>query len=1008
MKDKMFTLQMTVVVALFLAVGGQALAGHLGGADPIAAPLAAASADTITVNASADAFVCSGFSSGSYNWPELYVGDGFCPGSEQPGEMRALVKFTLPDLPAGAIVDSAKIRMFQSGGLTAATIEMARNLASWSETGVTWSSLPGTSDPRWTSGTGTYPGYVEWVATDLYIGWIREKMPYPNYGVTFRSTNGVQREFQSREASQKPQLVITYHIPTATPTATQTPITTNTYTHTPTGTTTNTATRTPTRTPTRTSSSTATRTPGPTSTYTYTPTQTHTNTATRTQTRTSTATRTATKTPTNTPWSGKHTSTPVPTPINLFASAMEVTQVIQTLDPAQPQVPLVADKTTLVRFYVGVSPEKSVYPDAKLNAYRGGQHLFPWDLRPANWGGYIRVPSGLNRANLNDSFYFQLPKEWCTGTIELRAEVNPGHTRAETDYSDNTISKTVSFNPRGPLALKMVSIRTSPQTASMNDPGFWDIISWVESAYPIPSASVYDSGLTLQETETCWWGPLPYTCLQPYEMPEDSNWVMTALWTNNLFTDDKNSGGDDVIYVGMVYPSFSTGTVGVGLLYGHEVWVDMLTNSLTGVWWEAPEGGAILAHEAGHSFGRLHVDCGGPDWVDTAYPYSVCDIGPDVENAYYGYKADSRVIIAPTDAGDLMSYAFNTGKPIWPSDYTYRALYTGRNWLPFTATGLPDALAEASEVLVATGIVTPTQNTGTFLSVHRLSQGTVGDADLASAAARQMAGAATDTYALRLLSATGATLAEQAFTPQEVPSYTGPDQPFMVAMPFHSSAARVAVFRNGIKIAERAVSPGAPTVQVLRPLGGETISGDLVLEWAEADPDGDPLRYTVQYSPDLGSTWQALTTDHYTPTLTLNGAALAGSTQAMIRVIANDGVNTGMAESAAFTVLPHAPRAVITQPEPMAVTNPDTEILLRGRAWDTEDGVLADASLTWSSDRDGALGTGDGVAVWDLSAGMHRITLRAADSDGMIAAAMVQIYVRASPPRNYLPMMKIE
>jgi len=289
--------------------------------------------------------------------------------------------------------------------------------------------------------------------------------------------------------------------------------------------------------------------------------------------------------------------------------------------------------------------------------------------------------------------------------------------------------------------------------------------------------------------------------------------------------------------------------------------------------------------------------------------------------------------------------------------------------------------------------------------VHRVFQGTVGDADLASAAARQMAGAATDVYALRLLSATGATLAEQTFTPQQALDYSGPDQPFMVVMPFDANAARVAIFRNGVKLAERAVSQGAPTVEVLRPLGGETMSGDLVINWQATDPDGDPMRYTVQYSPDLGTTWQALATDHFTPTLTVSGNALAGSTQAMIRVIANDGVNTGMAESAVFTVLPHAPRAVILQPKPMAVISPNTEVFLSGRALDVEDGTLTGTSLAWTSDKDGALGTGDELGVWDLSSGLHRITLRATDSDGMVAAAMVQIYVRAAPPRSYLPVV---
>jgi hypothetical protein len=730
-------------------------------------------------------------------------------------------------------------------------------------------------------------------------------------------------------------------------------------------------------------------------------------------TATPTATPTSsTPTATHTPWAGKWTLVPTktPLPLNLFPTALEVTQAIQTLDPAEPQVPLVKDKSTLVRLYVEVSPERSVYPGAKLNAYRGGQHLLPHDLRPANFGGYIRVPSGLSRANLNDSFYFVLPKEWCTGTIELRAEVNPDHSRAETDYSDNTISRTVSFNPRSSITLRMYSVRTDPQTATVNDPGFWDIIGWMEAAYPVPSVSVYDTGIVLNESDTCYWTPpvgfpVPYVCSGPFEMPEDSTKVLNMLLWNELLTFDD----DDQFYVGIVHPSHGPGSGGTSYPVGRVLWAFMDLGTVGGASWYAPHGGATLAHEAGHTLWRLHVDCGDPEFTDPWYPYSVCDIGPDVENAYYGFRSDNYTVIAPTQAGDLMSYAHRVGKPRWVSDYTYRGLYSQLSAAASAAEVLPPALTEADEVLVATGIVTPTEGTAAFMEVMRLPQGIVSESELASAAARLQAGTSTDVYALRLLSGTGATLAEQVFTPQEVPDYDGLDQPFMVVLPFNASTARIAIFRNGIKIAERAVSQGAPIVQVLRPLGGETISGDLVIDWEATDPEGDPMRYTVQYSPDLGSTWQALVTDHFTKTLTVSSNALAGSTQALIRVIANDGVNTGMAQTdAAFTVLPHAPRAVITQPEPMAVINPDAEVFLSGRAWDLEDGTLTGASLTWTSDRDGLLGTDDRLSAWDLSSGLHRITLRATDSDGMVAASMVQIYVRFAPPRSYLPMTKIE
>ena len=68
-------------------------------------------------------------------------------------------------------------------------------------------------------------------------------------------------------------------------------------------------------------------------------------------------------------------------------------------------------------------------------------------------------------------------------------------------------------------------------------------------------------------------------------------------------------------------------------------------------------------------------------------------------------------------------------------------------------------------------------------------------------------------------------------------------------------------------------------------------------------------------------------------------------------------------------------------------------VVFSGSASDLEDGGLPGSSLEWSSDRDGALGTGSQVSTFNLSAGEHRITLRATDSDGMSSEKEIQIGV---------------
>jgi hypothetical protein len=49
--------------------------------------------------------------------------------------------------------------------------------------------------------------------------------------------------------------------------------------------------------------------------------------------------------------------------------------------------------------------------------------------------------------------------------------------------------------------------------------------------------------------------------------------------------------------------------------------------------------------------------------------------------------------------------------------------------------------------------------------------------------------------------------------------------------------------------------------------------------------------------------------------------------------------------------------------------------------------------LTWSGVRDGALGSGEELAITSLSPGAHTISLAATDSDNNTAAFQVQVFV---------------
>ncbi len=92
-----------------------------------------------------------------------------------------------------------------------------------------------------------------------------------------------------------------------------------------------------------------------------------------------------------------------------------------------------------------------------------------------------------------------------------------------------------------------------------------------------------------------------------------------------------------------------------------------------------------------------------------------------------------------------------------------------------------------------------------------------------------------------------------------------------------------------------------------------------------------------------------------------------------------------------------APTATITTPQNNQQVAFGTAVLLSGNGADPEDGVLGGQSLAWSSNLNGALGTGAALVVATLLPGTHTITLTATDSGGNTGVATRTLVVTAAP-----------
>ena len=137
--------------------------------------------------------------------------------------------------------------------------------------------------------------------------------------------------------------------------------------------------------------------------------------------------------------------------MNLQVDHIEVSQAIQDMSNG---VPMVANRPAIARVYIEVQDGTAAVSDvtARLHASRDGSELSDSPISPFNSGGTISAPLSTNREQLDHTLNFQLPASWlAAGDLTLWAEVNPGQTVDERDYSDNRssdVSLTFSSVPR--------------------------------------------------------------------------------------------------------------------------------------------------------------------------------------------------------------------------------------------------------------------------------------------------------------------------------------------------------------------------------------------------------------------------------------------------------------------------------------------------------------------------------------------------------------------------------
>ncbi len=314
---------------------------------------------------------------------------------------------------------------------------------------------------------------------------------------------------------------------------------------------------------------------------------------------------------------------------------------------------------------------------------------------------------------------------------------------------------------------------------------------------------------------------------------------------------------------------------------------------------------------------------------------------------------------------------------------------------------------DTADLLSVVGLVRPSENTAEIVLAYRAPDGflDVDDPDLFSDENAMFPG---DGYTIELLNASGALLTSQPVQLRENSAHDMTrTEAFTAHVPFDPATASMRIMQGEKSLAHRSVTPGAPSVNILTPVFGSLQTPSLTVQWEGSDPDGDALIYSIQYSPDNGTSWHPISPMHPdngsglntltvddVDTLNIPGSAsyeFPGTSR--IRIVASDGVNTTMAISKRFILLPHAPSAIISSPGDGDRFFHNELILLRGRGYDAEESTLGNSGLSWSVSGLGDVGTGREVTLEGLPPGTYTVTLTVLDADQFAGFASVDILV---------------
>jgi hypothetical protein len=703
---------------------------------------------------------------------------------------------------------------------------------------------------------------------------------------------------------------------------------------------------------------------------------------------------------------------------NMRVTGLSITQGIQKPDNS---VILIAGRRTFVRVFVK-SDGPNVFGVTMHLVGSNGNEL--GTLSPVNdIGTNLTVWPSPFRSQLNDSFLFELPWSWLQTGLRLRAVLNPYRAPPQLSYANNELnSGPFTFAPSPALKTNFIAWQFAKGNTVYSPRFVKDIVqtySWIMRAYPLASNLVFDGGagndpgfhpnlwFERDDTMTTRVERTHADCAV-YDKT-DANGTVDRSDRNLCASRYANIRMDQIrTENGLASSRFFYGFIpdSLGFPRGQACCAANVSSGPTGT----PSGGTAwdtdgaygdwyAAHEIAHTLGRNHPTPNGDDGAtaaiegcghsrsDNNYPFSDALIGAtndtegfDPGDATLGIR---RAIYPGNVWADVMSYCNNQ----WISDYTYKGIYDYLMANPSLAANSArraparfESNAINGDFLRVFGTINTQTNAANFAALTRITT------------TDSVAVGTSGAYVIRLEDATGAALSNTRFDPEQAdqaPNLLNIGE----TVAFAPGTRRIKLLRQSDNkvLAETPVSANVPVVSAVALQNAPNpVAGTVTLSWTASDADNDVLSFDVLYSSD-GKPFQPVRGGLSGTSTQIDTTQLGGGA-GVFRVVARDGVNSGRANSPAYTLAAKPPVPLILNPAEGLRIQYGQLINFNGAALDWQDGGVGDAGLSWSNQR-GPLGTGAQLSIDTLPVGVNVITLRAVNSKGVEASASVTVTV---------------